>query len=92
MEVNSIERLKDGGFVFTGQGVNAYACLALSQSIKLWRMHKIKVGRGFKITQALEQASRLTGKGPFKTDLKGMLDAEAKLKWRADFIKANLLD
>jgi hypothetical protein len=79
-----------GGTVFTGAGVQVYQCLVLRAGIKLWREHRIKCNRTFKLREALLTAMRLTGKGPYPGTPAGMLRAEEDLRCRAQFIRDNL--
>lgn len=76
----------------TGDGVVAFQCLTMASGIKLWRMHRIKCHRMFKISEALRTAATLTRKPLYPRSLDGMLQAEKDLKWRAEFIRKNLLD
>jgi hypothetical protein len=85
-----VTRNIDGSITATGDGVTAFQCLTLAAAIKLWRLHKIKANRMFKITDALLTASRLTKRGPYSKSQ--LIKAEEDLRWRANFIKMNLLE
>lgn len=87
-----VTRNIDGSVTATGDGVRAFQCLVMASGIKLWRMHKIRANRTFKIRDALRSAQVLTHRGPYTTGPKGLIKAEEDLKWRAEFIRKNLLD
>lgn len=88
----TVTRNIDGSITATGDGVTAFQCLTLAAAIKLWRLHKIKANRSFKITNSLILAKLLTKRGPYLRTPEGMEKAEKDLKWRADFIRNNLLE
>jgi len=64
----TVEKLKGGGVMITGDSINVLRLISVRQAIKLWLKCRMQTTRGATITQMLALATGATGNVYKKND------------------------